>query len=130
MWKLSGLNFSIKPTYYGKSKKNDRKVLFIVNNGLEIMSIKLLKISLFFWFQLTIDHIMNRTYIFEPVKRRLIQVNCLLNRRYKFKYDIVVNIIRYKDGLIRGRGIHVSYPLILKKGDHLLLKRTQICFYI
>ena len=44
--------------------------------------------------RLTIDYIANRTYIFEPVKRRLIQVNCLLNLRYEFKYDMAVNIIR------------------------------------
>ena len=50
--------------------------------------------------RLTIDYIMNWTYIFEPVKRWLIQVNCLLNLRYEFKYDMAVNIIRYKDGLI------------------------------
>ena len=50
--------------------------------------------------QLTIDYIKNQTYIFEPVKRQLTQVNCLLNLTYEFKYDMAVNIIRYKDGLI------------------------------
>ena len=50
--------------------------------------------------RLKIYYITNGTYIFEPVKCWLIQVNCLLNLRYEFKYSMMVNIIRYKDGLI------------------------------
>ena len=47
MWELSEITFSIKLTFYGKNEKNDGKVLFIVRNGVEIMSKKLLKRFLF-----------------------------------------------------------------------------------
>ena len=52
MWKLSEITFSIKHTYYGKNEKNDRKVLFIVSNGMKIMTKKLLKkVSIFYVFK-------------------------------------------------------------------------------
>ena len=47
MWKLSEITFSINYTLYGKKKKNDRKMLFIVSNGMENMTKKLLKIVYF-----------------------------------------------------------------------------------
>ena len=43
--------------------------------------------------RLTIDYIANRTYIFEPVKRRLIQVNCLLNLMYEFLSYMAVTLL-------------------------------------
>ena len=48
--------------------------------------------------RITIDYnVTNRTYILTVCKRRQIQVNNLLNLRHEFKYDMMVNIIKYDD---------------------------------
>ena len=49
MWKLSEINFSIKLSFYGRNKKNARKVLFSVSNGIEILTKKFGKKVLFFF---------------------------------------------------------------------------------
>ena len=50
--------------------------------------------------QIIIDYVKNRTYILQASKRRQIQLNCLLNLRYEFKYPMSVNITRYDDILL------------------------------
>ena len=47
--------------------------------------------------RIIIDFVTNRTYILTASKRRQIQVNYLLNLRYKFKYPMAVKMIKYND---------------------------------
>ena len=49
--------------------------------------------------QIIINYVTNRTYILQASKRRQIQVNCLLNLRYEFKYPMTDNINKY-DGIL------------------------------
>ena len=50
--------------------------------------------------RIIINYVMNRTYILQASKPRPIQVNCLLNLRYEFKYPMAINITRYNDILL------------------------------
>ena len=43
-----------------------------------------------------VGNLANRTFIFKPVKRRLIQVNCLLNLRYEFLSYMAVTLLDTK----------------------------------
>ena len=47
--------------------------------------------------RIIINYVVNQTYILTASKTRQIQVNCLLNLRYGFKYPTMVNIIKYSD---------------------------------
>ena len=50
--------------------------------------------------RLLIDYVTNPTYIFKASKLRQIQVSCLLNLRYEFKYAMAVTIIIFRYRLI------------------------------
>ena len=47
--------------------------------------------------RIIIYYVMNQTYILTASKCWQIQVNYLLNLRYKFKYPMTVNIIEYNN---------------------------------
>ena len=51
-------------------------------------------------YRIIIDYVVNPTYILSASKPRQIQVNCLLNLMYAFKYPTRVNNIKNDDMLI------------------------------